>query len=443
MARLTRRGVLATGSAAAALAVSGCAGRPGASHPSPFVKRHGQSFFLEGEPYHYAGANIWYGAWLGAEAPYGNRDRLKRELDTLAGLGVRNLRILASAEEGPLKAGIKPGFRTKDSYNEALFEGLDYCMAELAKRDMKSVLYLTNFWEWSGGMMTYLYYVTGAFTDMNDPAHPWPEFPDHVSEIYASGDALALYHAHVGKLVGRTNTITGTAYADDPAIMSWQLCNEPRPGVSPEVMEAALPAYYDWIDTTARLIRALDPNHLVSLGQEGTAASNGREDVFIRAHQDIDYATAHIWPQNWGWVDGKDLAGTWDAGAEKVADYIAAHVRMAEAMDKPLVFEEFGFPRDGEAYDRASGTSFRQRFYGMIYEAVEQSMARGGPVAGSNFWAWNGEARVAHADFRFRPGDTAYMGDPPHEPQGWYGIFDTDAEMHALIRAHAEAIGAA
>ena len=33
-------------------------------------------------------------------------------------------------------------------------------------------------------------------------------------------------------------------------------------------------------------------------------------------------------------------------------------------------------------------------------------------------------------------GDLSYLGDPPHEPQGWYGVFDTDVSTHALIRAH-------
>jgi mannan endo-1,4-beta-mannosidase len=56
---------------------------------------------------------------------------------------------------------------------------------------------------------------------------------------------------------------------------------------------------------------------------------------------------------------------------------------------------------------------------------------------GSNFWAWNGEARAAHADFRFRDGDLGYMGDPPHEPQGWYGLFDSDERMLAQLRDHA------
>ena len=37
-------------------------------------------------------------------------------------------------------------------------------------------------------------------------------------------------------------------------------------------------------------------------------------------------------------------------------------------------------------------------------------------------------------------GETAYMGDPPHEPQGWYSVFNTDTSTQALIKAHAAAI---
>ena len=34
------------------------------------------------------------------------------------------------------------------------------------------------------------------------------------------------------------------------------------------------------------------------------------------------------------------------------------------------------------------------------------------------------------------------LGDPPHEPQGWYGAFDTDKTTHTLIRAHSAALKA-
>ena len=56
---------------------------------------------------------------------------------------------------------------------------------------------------------------------------------------------------------------------------------------------------------------------------------------------------------------------------------------------------------------------------------------------GSNFWAWNGEARAAHADWRFGEGDRGYMGDPPHEPQGWYGLFDGDSSTLGIVGQHA------
>ncbi len=404
-----------------------------------FVRREGKGFARGGRPYRYTGANVWYLAWLGSTGPFGDRARLGRELDRLKALGVTNLRVLAGAEEGPLKASIKPGFVDAHGLlDNGLLEGLDYAMAEIGKRGMVAVLYVSNFWEWSGGMMTRLFYATGRYVDMNDPAHPWPEFPDATAEFYANAEATKGYFDYIRTLVARTNSVTGTRYADDPAIMAWQLGNEPRPGGTPAGIEKNLPSYYEWIDDSAALIRSLDPNHLVSLGMEGTIASNGREDVVVRAHRNIDYLTAHIWPLNWGWVDGKDLAGTWDGGKAKVEDYLAAHIRLAEAAGKPLVFEEFGFPRDGELYDPAVATAFRERYYRLIYETAEKSLSESGPVAGTNFWAWNGEGRAQHPDHRFLPGvDTQYLGDPPHEPQGWYGVFDSDAATIAVIRDHA------
>ena len=405
-----------------------------------FVARHGTHLVRTGEtPYRIVGANMWYAAWLGADAPYGDRPRLGRELDRLQRLGINNLRIMAAAEEGPLKNSIKPGFSRADgSRNEMLYAGLDHAIAEIGRRGMTAVLCLGNFWEWSGGFETWLYRVTGSYMDMNDPAHPWPAYPDATAAFYATPEAVALYRDHVRSVVSRTNTVTGTRYADDRAIMSWQLANEPRPGGSEAGIERHVDAYYDWIDGTAALIRELDPIHLVSLGHEGTQGANGHAEIVRRAHRDIDYLTAHVWPLNWGWVDGKNLAGTWEAGRAKVQDYLLAHDRLASELGKPLVFEEFGFPRDGEAYSPQATTAFRDRYYSLIYGAVDASWLTGGPIMGSNFWAWNGEARTAHADSRFVDGDHSYMGDPPHEPQGWYGLFDSDSSTLTIVRQHAE-----
>ena len=104
-----------------------------------------------------------------------------------------------------------------------------------------------------------------------------------------------------------------------------------------------------------------------------------------------------------------------------------------------MVIEEFGYPRDGGSNDPSAPTTYKDRFYGIIHAAALQSMRNNGPIAGTNFWAWNGEARAQHSDYRFQEGDRQYMGDPPHEPQGWYGVFTGDSTIR-LISDHAAAI---
>ncbi len=440
---LTRRDLMVTGS----VALAGCvAGLPGGAPARQFVRRDNTSFRIGAAPYRVVGTNMWYASYLGADASYGNRDRLRRELDRLTALGIDNVRLLGSSELSPLKNSVTPTFRTRDSsYNQTLLEGLDFTLAEMARRNMRAVIYLTNFWEWSGGMMTYLYWTNGGhFINMNDPAHPWPEFPDMVSGFYSSASAVGMYHDYVRAVVSRRNSITGVRYADDPTIMSWQLANEPRPAGGDAAAARAMPAYLAWINATARLIKSLDPNHLVSTGSEGTQGCVGQEQCVIDAHSspDIDYVTAHVWPQNWSWVDPADLAGTWESGSAKVRAYVAQQIAIAARLGKPLVIEEFGFPRDGGSFAPAAPTAFRDRFYQLIYGAVIDSVRVGGPLVGANFWAWGGEGRAAHADSRFVRGDTSFMGDPPHEPQDWYSVLDSDRSTQAVIKAYAAAVKA-
>ncbi len=414
------------------------------SGPGAFVRREGLRLVKAGRAYRYVGTNMWYAAYLGADATYGNRDRLKRELDRLSALGVTSVRILGSSELSPLKNSVRPTFRDESNrYNETLLEGLDFALAELGKRDMKAVIYLANFWEWSGGFVTYEYWTNGGhYINMNDPAHPWPEFPDLSSNFYGSPKAVALLNDYVRAVVGRTNRITGRRYSDDPAIQAWQLANEPRPGVSPEVVKKNMPSYLAWIDGTARLIKSIDPNHMVSTGSEGTQGCAESDQCALDAHASpaIDYMTAHIWPQNWSWADPKDLPGTWPITEKNTRAYFARQVAIARRLGKPLVIEEFGFPRDGGSFEPGTPTTYKDKFYSLIYELALADMKAGGPVAGTHFWAWSGEGRAQHPDHHFQPGDANFVGDPPHEPQGWYGVFDVDASTQAIIAEHAAAV---
>ncbi|MFT4075692.1 MAG: cellulase family glycosylhydrolase [Asticcacaulis sp.] len=442
MSQISRRALMGAGMGTMGLAFAGCAlakRPPSATGSNDFVRVDGIHFKLKDETYRYVGANIWYGAYLGSTASFGDRARLVKELDDLKALGVSNLRVLGSSELSPLINSLDPAFSNKPGdYNADLLTGLDFLLAEMGKRDMKAVLYLTNFWEWSGGMVTYQYWTNGGnYINMNDPAHPWPAFADFSAQFYASGAAKEAYYNYIRMLLGRTNSVTGKAYKDDATVMAWQLSNEPRPGGSDANIKAHVEDYYGWIKDSAALIRSLAPNHLVSLGHEGLMGANNSEEIVIKAHEHIDYLTAHIWPQNWSWVDKDDLGGSFDAGAQKVQAYIDAHIAIAQKLNKPLVFEEFGFPRDNINYDAGTPTTYKDRFYGLIYKAVEDAIAHNTPVAGSNFWAWGGAGRALHADHHMLRGETAFVGDPPHEPQGWYSVFNTDTSTQALIRAHA------
>ncbi|CAA9484394.1 MAG: GH5_7 / GH5 / GH5_41 [uncultured Sphingomonadaceae bacterium] len=434
---IDRRGVLLGG---LALAAAPATARPA----SPFVRVDGLRFRRGDATYPVIGANMWYAAYLGADRPYGDRARLGRELDRLRALGVNNVRILGASERSPLKGAVSPTFRGPGvDYDPGLLGGLDRALAEIGRRGMTAVIYLNNFWEWSGGMAAYLTYVNGGrYVEAVDPARPWTDFPDFVAGFYGDKRAVGLANDYIRALVTRTNSVTGRRYADDPAITAWQLANEPRPAGTQAVYDRVYPAFLAWIRGNARLVKSLAPNHLVSTGSEGTIGCFQREDcaVAINATPDIDYVTAHIWPANWGWAKRDDLAGTYNAGAAKTRGYIDTHVALAKRLKKPLVIEEFGFPRDGGGFAPGGPTTFRDRYYRLIFDAVAAGARSGGPLAGANFWAWNGEGRARHADYRFRPGDTAYLGDPSHEPQGFYGVFDADRSTQAIIRDWARAM---
>ncbi|MEJ2400928.1 MAG: mannanase, partial [Xanthomonadales bacterium] len=344
-------------------------------------------------------------------------------------------------EQSPFRKSLQVTFRDAgDRYNETLLRGLDYLLDELAKRGMHAVIFLNNFWEWSGGMGTYLYWTNGGeYVDLGDPEHPWPAFPDFTAGFYASAAANRLFRRYVEALVTRTNTVNGTPYAKDPAIMAWQLANEPRPGYRNALGFSRLDGYYRWIAETAGLIHTLDPNHLVSLGSEGTMGCLQDATCFREAHaiDDIDYLTFHMWPKNWSWFDAQDPAATFPRTQARADAYMTDHLAVARRLGKPIVLEEFGLERDGGAFDPAAPTTLRDRFYGQVFDRIEHSLARGGPFAGSNFWTWGGYGRARHDDYLWRAGDTAWTGDPPQEAQGLNSVFDSDASTLSLLRRHA------
>ncbi|MDE6782095.1 MAG: beta-mannosidase, partial [Paramuribaculum sp.] len=319
-------------------------------------------FRIGGHTYNYIGTNFWYGALLASEGRGGDRVRLARELDTLQALGLTNLRIMVGGDgRENLPHHIMPVLQTAPGvYNDTLLAGLDYLLAELERRDMKAVLYLNNSWEWSGGYGAYLEWA--GMGDCPDPADGYREYCDYVAQFVLSDSAKAMAANHVRNIVSRTNSVTGRPYSESPAIMAWQIANEPRAFCSDSLHKEA---FARWIASTAELIKSLDANHLVSTGSEGLYGCEVDLDLWERIHRDpnIDYGIIHVWPYNWRWVDSATVVTGVDSACTYALEYITPHVEIMRSASKPLVIEEFGYPRDGMAIAPGTPTTGRDIFY--------------------------------------------------------------------------------
>ncbi|MEM6802572.1 MAG: hypothetical protein AAF696_14280 [Bacteroidota bacterium] len=399
---------------------------------STFIFIEDGNFKLKGKPYYFVGTNFWYGMNLGSKGKGGDRERLLRELDHLQSLGVNNLRIMA-ASEGPDDAPWRmlPSLqRAPGEYNEDVLEGLDFLLVEMAKRDMYAVLCLNNFWPWSGGMSQYKAWVQDSEIPYPPPAEngSWVSYQTYTSDFYTIEKALALFEDHVRFIVGRINGISGQAYRDDPHIMAWQLANEPR-GI------LKVRKYRKWIKSTAELIKTIDQNHLLTIGSEGytpskLAGTHARKDHKFKS---IDYLTLHIWIQNWGWYDPNDHEKTFPKAKEKAMKYLERHIEAADKLEKPLVMEEFGIARDEDEHNPAAPTEARNSYYQFMFEELYKHAKAGSKWVGCNFWAWGGEGRPREPHAVWKAGDD-FIGDPPHEYQGWYSIYDTDHTTLEIIK---------
>ncbi|AUX45810.1 mannanase [Sorangium cellulosum] len=463
-----------------------------------YVRVDGSKFTLDGKTYRYMGTNFW-------AAPYISLERLRSELDILAAQGVLNLRIMAlsegdipdaqknNTEFGPQR--ITPASSDAPCADDRLDEYVSHLktvLDEVHSRGMKAVMTLNDWYHWSGGMPQYIKWAheqpettCGKSYEqyqvgLTDPTSGEPllaaghHVPFSAStrfqpgtgedcQIVPRGDTFEIPHPNTITPAGPAwddqqdisalflcNTKAQefffsraepliAALKDHPGIMAWQLANEPRS------FQGWSALFKLWVQRTARFIKDIDPNHLVSIGSEGELYMWGAyANSDFRAFHDvpeIDYLTFHIWPENWSWydpsepIDSGEPTGL-DAAIVESNEFIETQLAHAKALDKPAVPEEFGLARDDKAQPVNSTVEKRNKYYATVFAAV----AANPELAGVNFWAWGGTGRPAgnpNAFWRF--GDD-YIGDPPHEIQGWYSVYDSDTDTLNLIMQYADQI---
>ena len=402
----------------------------GLSAQTDFVQVKDGHFVRHGEPYYYVGTNFWYGAILGSEGQGGDRKRLCRELDKMKSLGIDNLRILVGSDgKRGVKTKVEPTLQEAPGvYNDTILAGLDYLLMQMEKRKMVAVLYLNNSWEWSGG---YGYYLEQA--GLGQAPRPneagYSAFMQFVSQYASCEKAHQLFYDYVRFIIGRTNRYTHRRYVDDPAIRSWQIGNEPR-----AFSKEALPAFERWLAEASSLIRSLDSNHLISIGSEGSWGCENDIACYERicADKNVDYCNIHLWPYNWSWARKEHLVEDLGVSCKNTKEYIDAHLSVCARIGKPVVMEEFGYPRDGFSFTPGSSTQGRDGYYQYVFGLVADNAEKGGYFAGCNFWGWGGYAQPKHEQWQV--GDD-YTGDPAQEAQGLNSVFVKDASTLKVVRS--------
>ena len=330
---------------------------------------------------------------------------------------------MAGAEGSGLISGITrvgpPLQPTQGKFDEKILESLDLLLYEMGKRDLKAVIFLSNNWEWSGGFQQYLIWNNRVPKELETRKLTWDEQRDIVSPFYGCGPCKTAYDKQVDLILDRTNKFNGKKYADDPAIMAWELANEPRP-----MRPAAENDYKKWIAGTAARIKAKDKNHLVGIGHEGWIGTEGMK-LFEEIHADknIDYLTIHIWAKNWNWFENGKLYENFPKAVEKTDDVHQRPSRRRAKTQQTARHRRIRFA----ARSRNCSTSILRPFCAMnimkkIFERLAISAGANGNLAGVNFWAFGGTSRPVKGQPFWQKGDD-YSGDPPMEEQGLNSVF--------------------
>ncbi|KAI0179844.1 glycoside hydrolase family 5 protein [Hypoxylon sp. FL1284] len=303
----------------------------GRAVPEGFVTVDGTKFQLDGEDFDFAGSNAYY-------FPFGsNATDIELGFAAAKDAGLKvirtwgfNARNMSFNPEGkPLYGGEGAGETDvvfhyfSNGMNAVEIDGFDKVVDAAAKTGVKLIVPLTNNWADYGGMDVYTANYQGVYHD----------------DFYRLPNAKLVFKWYIEHMVKR--------YRDSPAIMAWELANEPRCGADavrnmpagPDCTPATLTS---WIDEMSAYVKELDPDHLVTWGGEGGFAwpagddwaydgSDGGDFDANIALPAIDFGVFHTYPDWWGksaaWAD----------------QWIRDHAAAARAAGKPVVHEEYGW----------------------------------------------------------------------------------------------------
>ncbi len=395
-----------------------------------FVKAEGTKLKVDGSEFRFAGGNSFSTTYSKADAD--EQMRLAEEL------GLNALRIWGFWNGGadPVTHMDPYGRYVLQSrpgvFPEEGWRRFDYVVYQARMHNLKLIIPLLNEWREFGGMTTYMQWAgldvppnVGGFYAVENATKAARE------KFWSCGPCKDMYKAYINYVLNRVNIYTGVAYKDEPTIMIWEVMNEPRFGPW-NTSDPSIPNIVaGWINELAGYIKSIDKNHLVGTGEEGFLEGGntfGRRSYpwtgaigegvsFSRnaALPNVDVLSIHSWPFQWA------IAWEYPDLVQFMPEWIAEHVRIAKAVNKPLYLGEFGWQilrRPG------SDVPDRDRFFKATFDYAATA-----DIAGVAYWHMTAlhdvtEARYVGPIKRPTLTQAIYEDTPvPHDQQFRFDIY--------------------
>ncbi len=338
--------------------------KPSQSQNKPaFITTNGPHLTYNSHPFHAIGVNYY-------DLQFKNNDLIARTFSHLQGAGITTLRFWLFSDADPNGLQKAPG-----QYNEQRFRQVDYILDQANKNNIKLIPTLINNWPDYGGKNQYLRWTgKNPETDEND--------------FYTDPQIKSLFQDYIKYVLSRKNTYTNIKYSDDPAILAWDIMNEPR-GEEQTAMN-------NWLESIAIFIKQHDQNHLILAGTETAFApiiTEGKSSSLCEKPA-IDICSTHLYLYHQNYQLYKNY--------NEVTTFIQQQKNYADKLNKPLILEEYGIPRDKKPFEKEPLSMLNQ-----ITDEVRKNN-----YAGYLIWDW---ADTRTSNFTFTPNNNT---------QGAYSLDD-------------------
>ncbi|OGG12581.1 hypothetical protein A3D77_04545 [Candidatus Gottesmanbacteria bacterium RIFCSPHIGHO2_02_FULL_39_11] len=333
--------------------------------PKDIVTRYGYDLILNGKLFRFIGVNSY-------DLAYRNRLEIDETINSAGDLDISVLRFWAFGE------GIPDGFQPKPyEYNDFMFNKLSYIISSAEKKKMKLIVTFSNFWPDYGGVPQYIKWAN------QDKSSSLSE-----DDFFTNDKTNDLYKSYVKKLLTYKNPYTGRLLKDEPAILAWELMNEPRASHIDKSAQVV-----KWTDEMTAYIKNIDNLHLVSDGTEGFTQgyndyNNAPSLLQIASLESIDLTSGHYYL-------GNDIHNQYQIIIDQWSKEAIAKYR------KPFIVGEIGFDKRLEKSGGISRENLLNQFLDYSYRKN---------LNGVILWNWALKIDESFGISPYDPKDEKYRG---------------------------------